>query len=296
MVNYNQWRLTEICLNSLFRSSNVSLLVGLVDNASREEVPSWIIEHPRIRFHRNSSNAGVIDANIKAYELVKNDVDFVILLNNDTEVEQDTMSLLVQKLIEDDCAGLITPVVTYFERPDLIWHAGGRFIPWKMDALPLYKTVNELPEEPVEVEIVSACAMMMRTEHYARIGYQDPAFFIYHEDAEHSIRTLKMGYRNWLVPAARVIHHVSVTTGGVFSPFAVYFTHRNRFLFAKRNLTFLQMTAFIGYYFFATFAKTLVYPLKKKGELVRWMWLAVFHGVFNKPEKRPSGLFPKESV
>lgn len=293
MVNYNQWDLTEICIRSVFRSENVSIIIGLVDNHSRDGAPGWILEHPDIRFLKNDSNAGVIDGNIKAYELIKDEVDYVILLNNDTEVEPDTMSLLAGKLIDDPGAGLVTPAVTYYERQDLLWHAGGRFIPWKMDMAHLYERVSDLPGEPVEIEIVSACAMMMRTPHYAEIGYQNPDFFIYHEDAEHSIRTMKMGLKNWLVPRARVVHHVSVTTGGVLSPFAVYFTHRNRFLFAARNLAPPQMIAFIAYYFSASLAKTVIYPLKGRFRLVYWMWLAVLHGVFNMPEKRPPALFGK---
>jgi hypothetical protein len=86
---------------------------------------------------------------------------------------------------------------------------------------------------------------------------------------------------------------VSVTTGGVLSPFAVYFTHRNRFLFAARNLSWFQMLVFVIYYFSITLVKTVVYPVRGKASLVYWMWLAVLHAVTNKPEKRPEALFKK---
>ena len=296
LVNFNQWELTEICIQSVFRSKDVEIVIGLVDNNSRDSVPQWILEHDSILFSKSGSNAGVIAGNNRAYELViEKGVDYVILLNNDTEIESDTMSLLVEKLASDSSAGLVTPAITYAEQRDLLWHAGGRFIPWKMDYKPIYHTVSDLPEEPVEIDLVSACAEMMRAEWYPKIGYQNPDFFIYHEDAEHSIRTKKMGYKNYLVPRARVIHHVSVTTGGVLSPFAVYFTHRNRYLFALRNLNWLETLSFLVYYSSVTVAKTFLYPIKGHKHLVYWMWLAALHAVTGKPEKRPEALFSKGS-
>ncbi|HOP25800.1 MAG TPA: glycosyltransferase family 2 protein [Candidatus Sabulitectum sp.] len=296
LVNYNQWALTEICIRSILRSEDVEIEIGLVDNNSRDPVPEWILHHDSVSFYKNDSNAGVITGNNKAYELVvKKEVDAIILLNNDTEIEPDTLSLLFNKLRDDPTAGLVTPAITYAEDRNLIWHAGGKFVPWKMDIKPLYRTTSELPDEPVEVEIVSACAEMMRVDLYARIGYQDPDFFIYHEDTEHSLRAMKLGFKNYLIPASRVAHHVSVTAGGVFSPFAIYFTHRNRFLFAKRNLSWSNMLLFSIYFFCVTLIKTVIYPLKGDAALVKWLWLGALHGVAGRPDKRPEALFQRKN-
>ncbi len=292
MINHNQWGFTRKCVKSLFDSRGVKVIIGLVDNCSREKPPDWVFNEERICFHQSDSNDGFIAGNIKAFEMVaERDVDFVMLLNNDTEVEPDTLALLVEQFSKEADSGLVTPAITYAENNKLIWHAGGRFIPWKMGVKQLYATTSQLPREPVEVDLVSGCAMMMRTGHFREIGYQDENFFIYHEDAEQSIRTRKMGYRNYLVPGARVVHHVSITVGGVLSPFAVYFTHRNRFIFARRNLGFLNMTLFSFYYFAVTMMKTIVYPVRGSGKLVPWMWLAVIHGVTGQRAKRPKALF-----
>jgi GT2 family glycosyltransferase len=278
----------------VLRSEDVDVVIGLVDNNSRDTTPVWILEHCSIFFSQSQTNSGFIAANNRAYELVtEQGVNYIILLNNDTEIEPDTLFLLVEKLQSDPQAGLVTPAISYASERELLWHAGGTFIPWKMDTKPVFHTVSELPEEPVEVDTVSGCAEMMRTGLYKKIGYQNPDFFIYHEDTEHSIRTKKMGFRNYLVPKARVIHHVSVTSGGVLSPFAIYFTHRNRFIFAARNLNGLNMFAFVVYYFSVTLVKTVIYPFRGKASLVYWMWLAVLHAVTNKPENRPEGLFDR---
>ncbi|MCD4708684.1 MAG: glycosyltransferase family 2 protein [Candidatus Sabulitectum sp.] len=292
MINYNQWELTRKCVESLLKSEGIAVVIGLVDNNSREPAPSWVENTSEISFYQNSDNYGFIAGNIKAYEMViLRDVDFVILLNNDTEVAPNALKLLVTNFKNHPDTGLVTPAITYAEDRNVIWHAGGTFIPRRMGVRQLYSTVSELPENAVEVDQVSGCAMMMRPELFKRIGYQNPDLFIYHEDVEQSLKSKEMGFKNYLVPAARVIHHVSITVGGVLSPFAVYFTHRNRYIFARRNLKGMDLFAFRLYYLSVTLLKTVIYPVKKCGYLVYWMWLALLHGVMNTPRKRPRKLF-----
>lgn len=292
MINFNQWELTGKCVESLLRSTGVSVVIGLVDNNSSTEAPDWVKNTPEISFHCNSTNSGFIAGNIRAFEMViLRDVDFVILLNNDTEVEPDMLSILAAHFTSHPDTGLATPVISYAENRQIIWHAGGKFMPKKMGVRQLFKTLADLPEDSVEVDQISGCAMIMRPDLFKTIGYQDPDMFIYHEDVEQSLKSREMGFKNYLVPAARMIHHVSITVGGVLSPFAVYFTHRNRYIFASRNLKGMNLFVFRCYYFAVTLAKTVIYPLKHCANLVYWMWLAVLHAVRNQPDNKPEGLF-----
>ncbi len=298
MINYNQWELTHNCINSVLNSEKVNVLIGLVDNNSNSEAPAWVKEIKQLVFFKSPQNSGFIAGNIKAFEILqeqKEKIDFVILLNNDTEVATDMLGLLVEQFISNPDTGLATPAITYAENPKLIWHAGGTFIPHKMASKQKYTSVDELPLEPEEVDQISGCAMMMRPELFKTIGYQDPDLFIYHEDVEQSIKSQKLGYKNFLVPQARVIHHVSITVGGILSPFAVYYTHRNRYIFAVRNLRGRVLLKFRIYYLLVTMAKTIIYPMNGKLRLVPWMWLAFKHGLQNRPQMKPDGLFKTRS-
>jgi len=298
LINYNQWELTHNCINSLLDSEDVNVLIGLVDNNSNSKAPDWVQATKQLVFHKSLENSGFIAGNIKAFEILEDQeekIDFVILLNNDTEVAPDMLRLLVEQFENNPDTGLATPAITYAENPNLIWHAGGTFIPHKMAVKQKYTTVDQLPLNPEEVDQISGCAMMMRPELFKKIAYQDPNLFIYHEDVEQSIKSLELGYKNFLVPQARVIHHVSITVGGVLSPFAVYYTHRNRYIFALRNLKGITILKFRFYYFLVTFAKTIIYPFKGKMQLVPWMWLAFNHGLQNRPQNKPEGLFSSRS-
>ncbi len=296
MINYKQWGLTEKCINSLRKSIGVDLIISLVDNSTSSSVPEWVTEADDIVFYSSPVNSGFIGGCIHAFEMaMERKPDLVMLLNNDTEVEPDTLKLLADRFRSDPSTGLVTPAITYASNKNLIWHAGGKFIPWQMKAAPVYRTVSELPVDPVEVDQVSGCGMMMRPELFRETGYQNPEFFLYHEDVEKSLRAKAKGLHNWLVPQARLIHHVSVSAGGVLSKIAVYFTHRNRFIFAKRNLKPGYMFLFTLYYLSVTAAKTLTYPLKGTGNLVPVMWLATLHGVTGTTNRVPEWLFNGQS-
>lgn len=292
MVNYNQWELTRKCIETVLQSQGISVVISLVDNNSREPVPSWVRETSQITFYQNNDNLGFIAGNIRAFEMVvQHGVNYIILLNTDTEVEPDTLRLLAENFAKHPDSGLVTPAITYADARNTIWHAGGTFIPYKMCANQLYKTVDDLPENETETDLVSGCAMMMRPELFKEIGYQNPDLFLYHEDVEQSLRAKEMGFRNYLVPAARVIHRVSSSAGGVLSPLAVYFTHRNRYIFAVRNLKRTDLLKFRLYYLAVTVAKSFIYPLRGNSNLVRWIWLAFVHGLRNTPSKKPAELF-----
>lgn len=297
MVNFRQWELTEKCVRSVLRSEGVQVVIGLVDNNTPGPVPSWVGETPEVVFHRNPGNLGFTAGNNKAYEMLASlEPGYAMILNNDTEVAPDTLRLLARFLDENPGTGITVPAITYASRPDMIWNAGGTFIKWRMNLRPLYRFVSELPESPFEVDQATGCAMMMRWPAYRDAGMQDTDLFIYYDDVDLTFKIRKLGFVTHLVPRSVVRHHVSISVGGVFSPFAIYFTHRNRFIVAGRHLKPSVFLAFLFYYFAVTLVKTAIYPLRRNGNLVYWMWLGVIHALRGRPEFRPARLFPDNTA
>ncbi len=291
LVNYNQWELTKKCVDSLLASVGVSVVIGLVDNSS-EPVPDWVGKTNEIVFHKNDSNTGLTAGNNKAFEMVqKHDTDFVFILNNDTEVFPDSLFLLVNYLLNHSDTGIAAPAIPYADRPDIVWSAGGRYNYSRMYLSQVYRTVSDLPDHPVVMKQVTGCAMMMRADDYMKAGMQDPDLFVYYEDTDLCFRVSKLGKKIVLIPKAIVLHHVSVSVGGEYSPFAIYFTHRNRYIIARRHLGFFSFSVFVLYYFLVTLLKSVLYPLWRRKKLVFWMWLGLVHGFKNRPYLRPKGLF-----
>ncbi len=117
LVNYNQWELTRKCVASILASSGVNPVIVLIDNNSTYPTPNWVGETPQLMFHKNSTNEGLTAGNNKAFEMIsKDNVDYVLILNNDTEVYPDTLLLLGRYLEAHPEAGITSPAIPYAEK------------------------------------------------------------------------------------------------------------------------------------------------------------------------------------
>ena len=296
-MNCGQWQLTRKCIETLIESEGVEVLPALVDNNSPGPVPGWVDAIPSLRFQRQPGNFGFAEGTNAAYSLLEDqETDFVFILNNDTDVFPDSIRLLTEHLDAHPEVGITTPVILYSERPDLVWSAGGNIPAWRTKVNQEYRTRDDLPDEPVACAFASGCAIMMRTTDFLRVGKFDSDLFIYYEDNDLCLKVRKLGMEIHLIPGSRILHHVSVTVGGVLSPMAIYFTHRNRFLVTCRHLSLLDRSIFTLYYLAMTLAKTVIYPLRGMPGLVPWMWKATLHGLSGKVGRIPAGLLPDEPV
>ncbi len=125
-------------------------VIALVDNNSPGPVPAWVAETPEVIFHRNNWNAGLTAANNQAYEMLQSSgAEYVLILNNDTEVEADALAILAAFLETNQGAGIAAPAITYASRHDVVWSAGGRYCRWRMKQRQFYRYVSDLPQEPV---------------------------------------------------------------------------------------------------------------------------------------------------
>jgi len=280
LINRDQWDHTRNCLDSIEKSEGVEVLPLLVDNDSRTPPPPWLSDHPGLRFKALRENTGFAGGNNRAFDLMEpGEAPYTFILNNDATVRPDTISKLLSFMEEHPACAIATPAVYFASQPDSVWSAGGAFVPRRMifdqRRWPLR---SSLPASPEPTVFSTGCATMTRTALYRSLGGFREEFFMYYEDADLSIRAIEAGGEIWLIPGAEVFHHVSVSAGGVLSPFAVYYTLRNRIALAKSLLGRRDFTVFCAYILSAAGAKTLIYPLRRKGGLVYWMWKAVFDG------------------
>ncbi len=296
LVNYRQWELTRKCVDSLLASDGVEITIGLIDNNSPGAVPEWVGDSEEIIFHRNDGNLGLTAGNNRAFKMLyQKNIEYVMILNNDTEVAPDALRILAEHLADNPNTAIAAPAIPFADSPELLWSAGGRYSYWRMVLIQIYRYVDDLPSHPVEMNQVTGCAMLLRADDYYRIGCQDSDLFVYNEDTDLCFRVAENNQKIYLIPGAIVVHHVSISVGGVYSPFAIYFTHRNRYIVASRYLKLNTFIKFNIYYLLVTLLKTILYPLQKHGNLVYWMWLGFVHGIRKRPQERPEGLFRQDS-
>ncbi len=237
LLNWNQEDLTLACLRSLRQVDYADLQVILVDNGSRPgslaAIEAGFPDVTLIKHERNLGFTGGNNAGIR--RALAEGADYIMLLNNDTEVAPDMLRLLVEFAEADPHIGVVGPLIYYYDDPARIWSAGGAVNPLTAASAGLAEgEVDEGGRLPCQVDYVSGCALLIKRAVVEQIGLLDERFFIYYEETDWCARTREAGYQVWLVPQARVWHKISLQARGA-SPRYLYLMTRNRLLYLRKR-------------------------------------------------------------
>lgn len=107
-VNYNGFALTAAMIDSLRRHVTTPLEIVVVDNGStRDEAAELRERYPDIVTMRSDENLGFAGGNNLGIRAASGDC--LLLLNNDTEVADDTLHYLCDTLDADPSVGAVCP-------------------------------------------------------------------------------------------------------------------------------------------------------------------------------------------
>lgn len=235
-INYNGRQLTAALLASLRRYVSTPLEIIVVDNGSAQDETLPLREtFPEVRFIRSDENRGFAGGNNLGIAAATGDC--VLLLNNDTEVADDTLHLLVDALDADPELGAVCPKIRFFDPPRHIQFAG--YIPLTRITLRNALTGFGEPDDgrfdtPHDTPYAHGAAMMVRRKAIEKAGLMPEEYFLYYEELDWSLRIREAGYRIGYCPGCTVFHKESATTGQA-SPLRTYYLTRNRLHFARRN-------------------------------------------------------------
>jgi O-antigen biosynthesis protein len=245
--------------------------VFVVDNNSVDGSVEMVSEKfPRVKIITNKENTGFSKANNQAINLASG--EYILLLNPDTVVEDDTFGKVVGfmdktpdagglgvKMIDgqgiflpESKRGLPTPVVAFYK----IFGLSALF--------PRSKTFGKyhlgfLNSEKIHsVDILSGAFMLLRKSVLEKTGNLDETFFMYGEDIDLSYRILQQGYKNYYFPETRIIHYKGESTKKssinyvfVFYNAMIIFARKH---FSKQNARMFSFLINIAIYFRAFLA------------------------------------------
>lgn len=199
--------------------------IYVVDNHSVDNSVEMVkAKFPQVKLIDNQENVGFAKANNQAIRISSG--EYVLLLNPDTVVEEDTFEKCIRFMDETpDCGGLGVKMVD----------GQGRFLPESKRGIPYPKAsfyklfgLSKLfpkskkfgayhatyigEDETHEVEVLAGAFMMLRKSVLDEVGLLDEDYFMYGEDIDLSYRILKGGYKNYYFPQTRIIHYKGEST------------------------------------------------------------------------------------
>ena len=255
IVNYNVEFFLEQCLYSVRRSlQGIDGEVFVVDNNSVDgSLKMLASKFPEVKVIANKENVGFSRANNQAIRVSTG--EYVLLLNPDTVVEDDTFAKCIAFMdSHPDAGGLGVKMVD----------GKGNFLPESKRGLPtpaaafykMFGIAKLFPhskrfahyylghlsnEETNEVEILAGAFMLMRRETLDKVGLLDETFFMYGEDIDLSYRITQGGYKNYYFPETRIIHYKGESTKKTSVNYVLVF-YKAMEIFAKKH--FGQKRAF----------------------------------------------------
>ena len=226
IVNYNVRFFLEQCLHSVEKAVKPGMTeVFVVDNNSLDGSCSMVEQKfPDVKLIVNKENLGFSKANNQAMRIAKG--EYILLLNPDTVVEEDTFDKVLDFMDNNQDAGSLGVKMI---------DGKGHFLPESKRALPtpwvsfykIFGLASLFPKskkfgryhlgfldknEIHEVDVLPGAFMLLRKKALDKAGLLDETFFMYGEDIDLSYRITLAGYKNYYYPETTIIHYKGEST------------------------------------------------------------------------------------
>ncbi|MDO5835808.1 MAG: glycosyltransferase family 2 protein [Methanobacterium sp.] len=297
ILNWNGWKDTLECLESVYQINYPEYDVVVVDNNSNDDSlekienycagkikvessffeyqdknPVKIFEytnnklenskiperndinsinsHEKLTLIKNDKNYGFAKGNnIGIRYAMKNlDIEYVLLLNNDTVVDKDFLTELVNVAKNNNNIGFVGPKVYIYSSKNTLQVAGGAHVDLKhgeVDEIAYHQLDEGQFDHYLEPDYIGGTCILSSREVIKEVGMLDHSYFMYWEDADWCFRGRKHGYKSVYAFKSKIWHKYGASSD---TPFKMYYFTRNRIYFVKKNSTrgvFLRFSIFI---------------------------------------------------
>jgi len=211
---FNKFDLTYACVKSIEEhGARIPYEIIIVDDCSRDEtVLASLAFFGNVRLVRNSANSGFVLSCNRGFAAARG--EYVVFLNNDTQVKPGWLDELYETLCRDPKVGIAGSKLLY---PDgrlqecggIIWRMGDGWN-WGRDqdaSDPRFCYMRDS-------DYVSGAALMIKSSLFDEIGRFDERYVpAYYEDTDLCFKVRSRGYRTVVQPASEIVHFEGASAG-----------------------------------------------------------------------------------
>jgi len=201
IVNYNGKKYLEKCLSSLMKINYENYEIIIVDNNSIDDSLEFVKNsYPSIILIKLDRNYGFAEPNNIGAKNAKG--EFILFLNNDTEVNPSFITELVEFFNKDSKIAICQSLLL---KPNGEVDSSGDFI----DTLGRAYSSRDKVTKVKKILSARGASMMVKKEFFWELGGFDKKFYASFEDVDLGWRAWIWGYKVVIVPNSIVYH-----TGG----------------------------------------------------------------------------------
>ncbi len=247
VLNYNNWKDTIECLESINQLKYTNYCTIVVDNASTNEsiykIKKWIAKSKEsnrilneIVLIENNMNVGYAGGNnvgIK-YALKENKYGHIWILNNDTVVDSMSLNNIIMMVDQDNQIGICGSKILYYDKRDIIQSIGS-----KVNYTFGYVS-NITDQTKIEtIDSVMGASFFITNKCISTVGMLPEEYFLFLEESDYCIKAIKYGFKIKVALDSIVFHKEGSTTGGSSdyrnrSESADLLSFRSRIIFGRK--------------------------------------------------------------
>jgi hypothetical protein len=265
VVNYNGKHFLSDCFSAIFRQIYPPSEVIMVDNASRDDSLDFVRDNfPQVTVLVNEANMGFAGGTNVGIQ--RSTGEFILTLNNDTQIDPAFLQEITRPVIEDPSVGMCASKMTFpdgrinstgicISRSGAAWDRG-MFEPDKGQ----YDRVEE---------VFGPCAgaALYRRAMLDEIGLFDEDFFLFMEDVDLAFRARLSGWKCIYVPSAQVVHKHG-GTAGFKSDISIYYGNRNLLWYVVKNFPKRMLIEYLPWIIGRNVGVIPYYFLEGKGKII----------------------------
>ena len=213
---YNSLEWLKLCVDGIFKNTNMDIInkVYLIDDCSNEETKEWLVKTERrygqyVKVIFNKNNLGFVKTCNKGLRLsLKDQADYVLLLNTDCVVSKNAIEKMANALDKNKNVGLLCPISSVAANLSYPIPEGLNFM-----------QVNNIFEKKFKGKLFDACTvvgncLMISKKCIEKTGLFDEIFGKgYTEETDYQFKALEQGYDAKVLIDTYVYHQCRVSFG-----------------------------------------------------------------------------------